>query len=94
MYSIDEILHQIDEEIKAAKCYAKSAIYYKDSGLNITETYISLSNAELEHVERLNLVAKKVLERCDENDKLIWEWQHKRNDDRIAHIKIRLSMAR
>lgn len=101
MKLIKKIVEQIDKEIEAAHDYAECALKHKDDNRELTELYIKLSNAELDHTDWLHNHAVRIIDkyRMEKGEapmemKVIWDYEHEKRIHEIAKIRIMLDMAR
>ena len=101
MKLIKKIVEQIDKEIEAAQDYADCALNHKDDSRELTELYIKLSSAELEHSDWLHAHAVRIIERyrmekgeAPVEMKAIWEYEHQKHMKQVAKVRIMLDMAR
>lgn len=98
MKYIEEYVHQIDEEIEGAKCYAEAYLMYKSKGSNRASQYKNMAQDELNHAMALHGF---VTEEIEELSKTYtppvemterWEKSHKRYVECAAWVKTMLQM--
>ena len=101
MKIIKKLSRMIEEEIHDAEKYARCALEYKDDRPELARTFLSLSNAELEHMGILHTAVTNLIEEerrtngdpppgmLDAYD-FIHEWQM----SHVAEVKSMLQLAR
>lgn len=101
MIKIKELIENIEEEIHGAKEYAEYANKYKDDDKELAEMYYSLATVELDHVDKLHKAVVRLIEkyRATKGEpptemKAIWVWEHEKQIEEVAEIKILLEMSR
>lgn len=99
MREIRDIVEDIRDELDGAKHYAELAVKMK--GTMAANTYAEMSRAELGHVDKLHGMAVQMIN--DQRAKgvtppaamqAVWDWEHERMIDRVAHIKHILDMVK
>lgn len=101
MKLIKKMVEQIDKEIEASEDYASCALKHKEDNKELTDLYIKLSSAELDHTEWLHAHITRIIEKhkMEKGEvpvemKAIWEYEHEKHIHKIAEIRIMLDMAR
>lgn len=101
MTIIRDISEEIEEELDDSEKYAKLAIEYKDEHPDLAEMYMSLSNAEMDHVNKLHdAVTRLIKEHREKHGEppaqmlAVYDYLHTRHTDHAARIKAIQSMYR
>ncbi|MBR4894018.1 MAG: hypothetical protein IKZ36_02330 [Kiritimatiellae bacterium] len=99
MREIRDIAEDIREEIDGAKHYAELAVKMK--GTMFAETYADMARQELGHVDKLHSMAVQMINEQRAKGvtppaamQAVWDWEHERMIDRVAHIKHILDMVK
>ena len=94
MKEIKELFNKIAEEIEGAECYAKQALRYHDIDRERANTYLDMSKQELNHVDRLHEMVKKVIRQYKESGQEIpkgmeeiYDWQHDSMISWVAKVR-------
>lgn len=101
MEKIKILCKEIREELKDAETYAERSIKSKGEGdKDLAEMYVSLANAEMEHVEKLHNAAVREIDRIKSSGKEVppvmmelWKWQHSELAEEAAEVKMLISIA-
>lgn len=99
MTKIKNMIDDLKEEIEGAKCYAEKALESKVKSSPRYSKYKTMAEQELEHasiihdflVEDINEL-EKVYPQIPENMKEGWDKAHKEYIEKVAWIKMMLSM--
>ena len=98
MKQIKKIVEQIQEELEGANDYAKLAVQLKGSDPRLAETYASMAEQELNHVNRLHDEAVRLINAYPDEPpaamQAVWDWEHDRMTSHAAAIRVLLNMYR
>ena len=94
MKEMKEIFDEISEEIDGAEKYAKEALRLHDSEPERAMMYLEMSKQELNHLDRLHEMAKRIVRKYKEEGKTIppgmqeiYDWQHEKMIKCVAWIR-------
>ena len=89
----------IDEELNDAEKYAKNALEWKEKNRNAANMFADLASQELNHAHMLHQQAVRMIgERKERGTDVpeimqqIWDFEHKKQIDHKARVKMMLSM--
>lgn len=101
MIVIEELSDMITDEIGDAKKYAERAVAYKDEYPDLAQTLISLSNQEMEHMQRLHAQVVAIIEEYRKTTgeppapmMAVYDYLHKKHIEKSAEARILQSMYR
>lgn len=101
MKQIKRIVEYIEEELDGAEDYAKEAIHEKDVDKPLADMYYGMAMTEMEHVNALHKQAVRLIEEQKKAGvqvpapmQAIWDWEHGKQVDRSARIKVLLEQYR
>lgn len=101
MKLIKELVCDIHGELESAEHYAKKATQYKDTEKAVADNYARMAEAELGHVNSLHEQAVRIIKdyRAAGNTppaamQAVWDYEHEQQIDKVASIKMLLSMYR
>lgn len=101
MNLIKELVCDIHDELESAEHYAKKAALYKDTENAVADNYARMAEAELGHVNSLHEQAVRIIKdyRAAGNEppaamQAVWDYEHEQQIDKVASIKMLLSMYR
>lgn len=101
MKILAEMVESIREELDDAEHYAKRAAQYKGTDDRVSSMYATMSSQELSHADMLHEQVVRLIQAQKETGheppagmQHVWEWEHGRMIDRVAHVKVLLEAAR
>lgn len=102
MKLIKTLVEDIKEELEGAEHYAKLATQYKDEDKALAENYAKMAEAELGHVNALHAQGVRIIKDWKATNgkeppasmSAIWDYEHNNMIEKIAQIKMLLSMYR
>lgn len=101
MKQIKELAEHIRDELDGSETYAKLATLYKESDRSLAETYATMANQELSHVDALHAQAVRLIRaqqsagrEAPPSMQAVWDWEHERMTDHVAKIKMLLEQYR
>lgn len=96
MKRLKRLVRYIWDEAMGAAEYASCALNNKDEDRSLAEAYISMAMQELSHAETLCSHAARIAHEHPENEHIehIWEWEHDKLIERMAHARILIDMYR
>ena len=99
MLIIKKLCKMIKEEIADAEKYANCALKYKDDDKALAETFYTLSNNELQHMDLLHAQVVRLINdyRAKKGEppevmQAVYDYVHEEQMDAVKEIKILLSM--
>ena len=99
MKLIEKLSEFIEDEIEGARCYAKTALEYKDSKPELARIMYNLSAQELQHMNDLHALVVEVIDdyRKDKGEpptqmRAIYDYLHSRHIDEAAEVRTLQSM--
>lgn len=94
MKQIKTIVKDIKEELQGASHYAKLAAQYKDTDKALADTYYTMANQELSHIDMLHNQAVRMIKAYQATGKevpvamqAVWDWEHENQVDDTARIR-------
>lgn len=94
MKQIKTIVKDIKEELEGATHYAKLATQYKDTDKVLADTYYSIANQELGHIDALHAQAVRMIKAYQATGKevpvamqAVWDWEHENQIDDVARVR-------
>ena len=101
MKEIKMLVENIREELEDAEKYAKCAAKYKDIDRELANTFYTLANEELGHMDKLHTQATRLIKahRAEGHEPpaamlAVWGWEHEKMIEHTARIKHLLEHAR
>lgn len=101
MKEIKKLVEYIQDEIKGAENYAKCALKYKEEDRTLAETFLSIASQELSHIDTLHAQATRLITQAKnkgyqapESMQAVWDWEHEKYIEHVAHIKTLIDMFR
>lgn len=98
MKIIKELSEMIIDEVDGAKDYAKKAMMFKEDDPDLSKTFYTLANEELEHVKMLhNAVVNKIEAYREETGDpppsmmAVYEYLHEKQIENVAEVRGMLS---
>ena len=99
MKEIKHIVENIREELDGAEHYAKVAAKLKPTNSTDASVYADMARQELGHVDNLHKMAVRAIEKrkaegvaVPASMQAVWDWEHEKMMEEVAHIKTLLSM--
>ena len=99
MLIIKKLCKMIKEEISDAEKYANCALKYKDDDKALADTFYTLSNNELQHMDLLHAQVVRLINdyRAKKGEppeamQAVYDYVHEEQMDAVKEIKILLSM--
>ena len=99
MKEIKHYVEQIKDELEVAEEYAKIAAKLKTENATNSGEYAEMARQELNHVDRIHKMAVRAIEKSRADGILpppamqaVWDWEHDKMMDKVARIKMLLSM--
>ena len=100
MKEIKHIVENIREELEGAEKYAMIAAKIKADNPTDASVYADMARQELNHVDNLHKMAVRAIDRKKAEGNIVpapmqavWNWEHEKMMEEVAHIKTLLSMA-
>lgn len=100
MKEIKHIVENIREELEGAEHYAKVAAKLKPTNPTDASVYADMARQELGHVDNLHKMAVRAIEKKKMDGvstppamQAVWDWEHEKMMEEVAHIKTLLTMA-
>lgn len=102
MKIIKHLVEDINEELESAEHYAKLATQHKDDERELADVYAKLAGVELEHVNALHGQAVRIIKEWEAKSgeqppaamKVVFDWEHKKEIEKVKQIKILLDLYR
>ena len=98
MKIIEKLSNMIDEEIADAKKYAMCFLEYKDSDPELSRMFMTLSNEELGHMNKIHEQVVRIIKKYREEKgeppadmMAIYNYLHKRSIEHVAEVKALLA---
>ena len=99
MLIIKKLSNMIKEEISDAEKYARCALNHKQDDKALADTFYTLANEELKHMEMLHAQVTRIIEayRKDKGDPpegmmAIYNYVHEEQIDAVKEVKVLLAM--
>ena len=99
MLIIKKLCKMIKEEISDAEKYANCALKYKDDDKTLAETFYTLSNNELQHMDLLHAQVVRLINdyRAKKGEppeamQAVYDYVHEEQMDDVKEIKVLLAM--
>lgn len=99
MIKIKDLIEKMDGELDASQDYAETALRYKTEDKELADLYVLLAGEELEHYNKLHTQVVRIIDkyRIEKGEppaemKAIWDWEHKKEVERVAEIKVIIDM--
>lgn len=99
MLIIKKLCKMIKEEISDAEKYANCALKYKDDDKTLAETFYTLANNELQHMDLLHAQVVRLINdyrskkgEPPEAMQAVYDYVHEEQMDDVKEIKVLLSM--
>ena len=99
MKIIKKLSDMISEELKDAEKYVKCALNHKDTEKSLADTFYTLSNEEMRHVNMLHTEVVKIIEQYrrehgnpPESMQAVYDYLHEKQIEHAAEIKAMQAM--
>jgi hypothetical protein len=98
MQEIKILVDQIYEEFEDAEKYFARAKSYKEKNSTIANTYLELSIAELNHIDKLHSIVILLINNVKDLKKSIpigmneiWQWEHEKIVEKVEELRFKIS---
>ena len=99
MLVIQKLTKMIKEEIGDAEKYANCALKYKEEDKALADTFYTLANEELQHMDRLHTQVTRIINeyKAKKGDppalmQAVYDYLHEEQIEKVKEVKILLTM--
>lgn len=99
MLVIQKLTKMIKEEIEDAEKYANCALKYKEEDKALADTFYTLSNEELQHMDRLHTQVTRIINEYKAKNgdppalmQAVYDYLHEEQIEKVKEVKLLLTM--